>query len=66
MNAAAIEFHEAEADSRERQKESNADMADGADRLDPTEAHIGSAASAKSALLSPLRLSSLDIPCAAP
>ncbi|MBK6426595.1 MAG: transposase [Blastocatellia bacterium] len=66
MNAAAIEFHEAEADSRERQKESNADMADGADRLDPTEAHIGSAASAKSALLSPLRLSSLDIPRAAP
>ena len=74
-NVAAIEFHEAEAESRERQKEINAELAEGADHVDqPDEKGLAesivrfaaSARSAKSAMISPPQLSSLDIPRALP
>ncbi len=64
VNVAAIEFHEAVAESRERQ-ESNADSADEADLMDQKEMQIRSASSARSArfaMPSAPRFPSPDIP----
>ena len=69
VNFAAMEFHEAAAESLDRLERGNADWADDADSADQTQKEIRSAASARSAksalLLSP-RLFSPDIPRALP
>ncbi|MBK6316491.1 MAG: hypothetical protein IPF53_19930 [Blastocatellia bacterium] len=70
VNAAAIEFHEAAAESRERQEVSNADSADDADRADgpelvPADEHFKLTHHRAPAIDQP-PLSSLEIPRALP